>query len=121
VISPQPHQVLRITRRLIEMIHRLTRWLAEPIPPPKWVLRWQDPANADWTSFGHIVGGRVRALDDDGTDSPAKRAWRKGAERNGERIPTPRWRWIAASIIVVVEIAVVGLVLYYVGRNTYHG
>jgi hypothetical protein len=103
------------------MSHGLKRWLAEPIPPPKWLPRWQDPANADWTSFGHIVGGRVRALDDDGTDSPAKRAWRKGGERNLERMPSPRWHWIAASMTLAVEIVVVGLVLYYIGRHAYRG
>jgi hypothetical protein len=101
------------------VIRRLILWLREPVLPPRWLRRWRDPANADWTTFGRIIGGRIRALDDDGKDSPAKRAWRKGGEWKPELKPTPRWQWILAGTIVTVEVAALALLFYYINQHAH--
>lgn len=101
------------------MRNRLGRWLKEPVLPPKWLRGGRDPANADWTSFGRIVGGRIRALDDDGKDPPVKRAWRRGGEWKPTPTPAPRWQWILAGMIVTVELAALALLFYYINQHAH--
>ena len=84
------------------MFARLRTWLNQPFQSKPFEM-----PDIGWTRG---IGGRVAFLEDDGVDSPAKRAWREGGTIPPAP-PTPRWQMLLGVVVYLAFFAALAFAL----------
>lgn len=84
------------------MLARIRTWLNQPFQS-----KAHEMPDIGWTRG---IGGRIASMEDDGVDSPAKRAWREGGTIPPAP-PTPRWQLMLGVIVYLVFVAALAAAL----------
>lgn len=94
------------------MFARLKTWLKQPLQSKAYEM-----PDIDWTGPGRVIGGRITSMDDDGVDSPAKRAWRDGGAIPPPP-PTPRWQTLLSVLVYIAVMAAFAIALLLLAHLT---